>query len=138
MTKIATVAVATLSIALAVVASILFFKPSMLGLQSATPQSAPLSFAQVEKVLLYAALKDGQLIGTYFNRNPDVTVTQITVEAVPRDEGNPFNKFAPRFFNVSAIARPNSMSTDFRVETGVLNPESHTLRVTEGKGRATP
>jgi hypothetical protein len=33
---------------------------------------------RVNNVLLYAALKDGQLSGKFFNKNANITITQIT------------------------------------------------------------
>jgi hypothetical protein len=73
-------------------------------------------------------------VGKVFNQNSDVTVNTITVEVAPKDEKNIFNQFAPRFFNVSVLAKPNSMSAEFRVETGLLNPEFHSLRVSKAAG----
>ena len=138
MNKTAAFALAAVLVGLAAAATAFFLRPGLFRTGAAPPQIVVLSPAQVEKVLLYATLKDGQLSGKFFNQNPDVTVTQITVEAAPKDEGNPFNKFSPRFFNVSAIGRPNSMSSEFRVETGALNPDFHVLRVTEGQASRIP
>ena len=103
------------------------------------PQPVPvhLSATEATNVVLYAELHNGMLTGKYFNQNARIVVTQITVEAVPKDENNPFNKFAPRLFDISASARPRSMSSEFSVETGALNPEFHTLRVKEAKGFVT-
>ena len=94
--------------------------------------------ADAGNIILYAQLKDGFLQGTYFNQNASIQVTQITVEAVPKDESNPFDKFTPRLFNIEASAPPRAMSAWFRVETGALNPEFHTLRVVEGRGVHVP
>ena len=126
------VAVTAFVLGVFVAASAAFLHPAWFARQSA--ETASLSPAEVSHVLLYAALKDGTLSGRFFNENAEITVTQITVEAVPKEEANPFNKFAPRFFNVNASARPRSMSGQFRVETGALNPNFHTLRITEAKG----
>jgi hypothetical protein len=115
-----------------------FVKQDLFAHGPAAQKPVRLSAEEVERVLLYATLKDGYLEGTFFNQNPDLQVTQITVETVPKDEANPFNKFSPRLFNVVAIAKPRTMSRPFRVETGLLNPEFHTLRVVEGQGTALP
>ena len=98
------------------------------------PQSIALEESQNKNILLYAELKNGFLIGKYFNKNPEIIVTQITIEAVPKDEKNSFNQFTPRFFNIDAIAMPRTMSPDFKVETGILNPAFHTLQVSEARG----
>jgi hypothetical protein len=97
-------------------------------------KSQKLSPEEVGSVTLYATLRDAHFEGTFFNQNEGTRVTQITVEAVPKDEANPFNKFSPRLFNVVAVAAPRAMSTVFRVETGSLNPEFHSLRVVEAEG----
>ena len=94
-------------------------------------KSLPLSQPQVDNLVLYAELNEGFLVGKFFNRNSDVTVDKITVEAVPKDEKNFFYQFTPRFVNVSVVAKPNTMSAEFRVETGLLNPEFHSLRVSK-------
>jgi hypothetical protein len=134
MRKIALVAVVAFLLGLAVAIATTILRPSLLSRESTPPPNSALSPTQVEKLMLYAALNDGQLSGKFFNQNADITITQITIEAAPKDEGNPFNKFAPRFFNVIALAPPRTMSSEFRVETGALNPDFHTLRVTEAKG----
>jgi hypothetical protein len=91
---------------------------------------------QAENLLLYTELKDGVLRGTFFNQNADITVTQVTVEVVPKDEKNHFNKYSPRFFNIEAIAKPRTMSSEFMVETGPLNPAFHSVRVSEASGHS--
>lgn len=138
MSKTVSLVVAAFFVGVAVAIAALFLRPSLFGMQATSHKSVSLSPPQLENVMLHASLKDGQLIGTYFNQNAHVTVVQITVEAVPKDEGNFFNKFSPRFFNVAAIAQPRAMSTEFRVETGVLNPEFHTLRVVEAQSSLAP
>lgn len=87
-----------------------------------------------DNIILYCYLHDGVISGKYFNQNADTTVTQITIEAVPKDKDNYFNQFSPHLFNVNVSALPRSMSPEFSVETGRLNPEFHTLRVAEVKG----
>jgi hypothetical protein len=102
----------------------------------ASSKSLPLSQPQVDYLVLYAELNDGFLVGKFFNRDSDVTVNKITVEAAPKDEKNVFKQFAPASFNVSAVAKPKTMSCEFRVETGLINPEFHSLRGLEaGIGR---
>lgn len=98
------------------------------------PKTVSLTQPQTGNVLLYAELKNGFLIGKVFNQNPEVTVTQVTVEAPPKDKKNPYNQFAPRFFNVDVIARPRAMSSEFKIETGALNPEFHSLQVSGARG----
>jgi len=93
-----------------------------------------LSPSQVDNLFLYASLKNGYLEGTFFNQNADIRVTRITVKTVPKDEANPFNKFTPHLFNVISVATPRAMSSQFRVETVLLNPDFHTLRVVEAQG----
>lgn len=97
-------------------------------------QARELTKAEISNVLLSASLRDGYLAGKFFNQTPDTVITHITVEAVPKDEKNPFNSAAPRFFEVSATAQPRTMSVPFVAETGPLNPEFHTLRVEAAKG----
>jgi hypothetical protein len=58
-------------------------------------KSLPFSQPQVDNLVLYAELNEGFLVGKSFNRNSDVTVDKITVEAVPKDEKNFFNQFTP-------------------------------------------
>ena len=111
------------------------FQPQALFWAAGPKADVELSASQVDNLVLYAELKDGQLVGSYFNQNKDVTVTEIVVEAVPKNEKNAFNQFTPHFFSVRAFGRPRSMSAFFSVETGALNPSFHTLRVVEGRGK---
>ena len=97
-----------------------------------------ISNEDVLKLILYARLRDGYLEGSYFNQVPDTQVVRITVETTPKDDTNPFNKFTPKLFNISATAQPRSMSTSFRVETGALNPDFHTLKIVEALGIPSP
>lgn len=101
-------------------------------------ETVSLSQAQLGKLVLYAGLRDGYLEGKYFNENPNIRVTRITVETVPKDESNPFNEFSPRLFNVDSVAEPRTMSTQFRVETGTLNPDFHSLKIVEARGDLVP
>lgn len=101
-------------------------------------ETVSLSQAQLGKLVLYAGLRDGYLEGKYFNENPNIRVTRITVETVPKDESNPFNKFSPRLFNVDSVAEPRTMSAQFRVETGALNPDFHSLKIVEARGDLVP
>ena len=101
-------------------------------------ESVSLSQAQLGRLVLYAELRGGYLEGKYFNENPDIRVTRITVETVPKNESNPFNKFSPRLFNIDAVAEPRSMTAQFRVETGTLNPDFHSLKVVEARGDLVP
>jgi len=126
------VAVATFLLGVSVGVATMVMRPGLFVRQP--PQPSLLSAAEVSKVFLYAALKDGNLSGKFFNENSGIKVTQITVEALPKDERNPFNKFSPHLFDVIATANPRSMSDEFRVETGALNPDFHALRVSEAKG----
>ncbi|MBU4262650.1 MAG: hypothetical protein KKC76_12410 [Proteobacteria bacterium] len=98
------------------------------------PHIISLTEPQAEKILLYAELENGFLIGKFFNQNPEMIVSQITVAVKPKDEKNPFNQFTPRFFNVDAIAKPRAMSSDFKIETGALNPEFHSLTISGARG----
>jgi len=101
-------------------------------------ESVSLSQAQLGKLVLYAELKSGYLEGKYFNENPNIHVTRITVETVPKDESNPFNKFSPRLFNIDSAAEPRTMSAQFRVETGALNPDFHSLKLVKARGTIVP
>jgi len=98
------------------------------------PKIITLAEPQAGKILLYAELENGFLVGKFFNQNPEIVVTEITVEAKPKDEKNPYNQFSPRFFNVDAIAKPRAMSSEFKIETGALNPEFHSLNVSGVSG----
>jgi len=89
---------------------------------------------QKDELFLYAELKNGYITGKLFNQNPNITVTQITIEAIPKDKNNPFGKYTPRFFNVNLIAKPRIMSFPFEVETGALNPKTHSLQISDAKG----
>ena len=109
-----------------------FATMAYLSLQNKIAES--LSQSEVVNLFLYGELKDGFISGKIFNQNPSITITEVTIEAVPRDEKNVFNKYAPRFFNASVLATPRSMSAPFRIETGALNPEFHTLSIREAKG----
>tara|TARA_R110001599_G_C12150360_1_gene651409 strand:+ start:98 stop:463 length:366 start_codon:yes stop_codon:yes gene_type:complete len=101
-------------------------------------ESVSLSQAQLGKLVLYAELKAGYLEGKYFNENPNIQVTRITVETAPKDESNPFNKFSPHLFNIDSVAEPRTMSAQFRVETGALNPDFHSLKIVEARGTIVP
>lgn len=103
---------------------------------AAKSEPRDLSAEEAGRILLYADLRAGKLTGKFFNQNGSVVVTAITVEAVPDDEKNLFNKFAPRLFAVQSTAAPHSMSPPFEVATGPLNPEAHKLRVISARGHA--
>jgi hypothetical protein len=122
----------------AVALSTVYMRPEAKPATTKPKQPAELSADNVSKLILYAKLKDGYLEGTYFNQSPDMQVVRITVESVPKDETNPFNKFTPKLFNINATAQPRSMSATFRVETGALNPEFHSLKIIEAQGIASP
>lgn len=97
-------------------------------------QTRKLTELETSKLMLNASLGNGKLTGKFFNQTPDVVVTRITVEAVPKEEKNIFNSSSPRFFNATATAKPRAMSTYFEAETGDLNPDFHTLRIVEAQG----
>ena len=40
---------------------------------------------------------------------------QMTIEAVPKEENNPFNKYSPRFVNVDLALKPHFMSKEFEL-----------------------
>lgn len=88
----------------------------------------------IDHLVLYASLKDGHLIGKVFNTDASFVVTRLTIEAIPNDETNIFNRNTPRFFDVATGVLPNTMSTEFRVETGQLNPAFHSLRISRAFG----
>jgi hypothetical protein len=125
-----------IGLALGVVGAVLGALPYMWNpaTNASTTQHRELAKAELPNVLLSASLRDGYLAGKYFNQTPDTVITHITVEAVPQDEKNPFNAFDPRFFEVAATTQPRTMSSLFVAETGLLNPEFHTLRVVGAKG----
>ena len=102
------------------------------------PKAVKLRPDQLAAILLYAEARDGFIVGKVFNQLPDIVLTDITIEARPADEKNPFNQGSPRYFNARLKAPPRSMSNKFRVETGALNPAFHTLHVTESKGYRAP
>lgn len=87
--------------------------------------------------LLYATIHGDRIVGTYFNRNPNAALSEITIEIVPADETNPFNQFNPRFVKVRAYAGPDSMSSQFSAPIGApLNPNFHTLKVVDSDNSA--
>lgn len=102
--------------------------------QKEFPEQNKIVNCNLDHLILYANYRDGFLIGTIFNKDQIATITHITVEIVPADETNPFNKFSPRFLAIEVIARPNSMSSEFRVETGLLNPDFHSFRISHASG----
>jgi len=89
---------------------------------------------KVDNVLLYGGLENGFIVGKVFNRNPHTTITKITIEVIPKDKQNIFLEFIPRFFNINLVAKPRTMSHRFKVETGALNPESFSLKISEAEG----
>ena len=97
-------------------------------------KSNPLNHDQLDKIILYGAFTGDAFSGKIFNQNSDIVITQITIEAVPKEENNVFNKFSPRLFNVDIICRPRVMSQNFSFESGALNSEFHTAKVVEAKG----
>ena len=130
--------VAAFVLGVATTLAVVYLTQSRLPSEPALRKSQKLSPEEVGRVTLYAALRDAHLEGTFFNQNAGIRITQITVETVPKDEANPFNKFSPRLFNVVTVAAPRTMSATFRVETGLLNPEFHSLRVVEAEGTPAP
>lgn len=97
-----------------------------------------LSPALIKKLVLHATQKNGQISGRFFNPNADVTITKITIEATLKSDGNLSNKAVPRIFNVAAVAQPQAMSNEFRVEAGTLDPELYTLRITGALAGSVP
>lgn len=134
MSKLVFPAVAAVALGIGVTATAMFWRPAWLAPQATPP--APLSQPEIDKVLLYAALKDGELSGKFFNQNNNITVTEITVAAVPKEEINPLNKFPPHLFSVTSTARPQSMSGEFRVATGALHPDFYILGIAAAQGVA--
>ena len=97
-------------------------------------KSTSLSNEQVKQVSLYGKFTGQHYIGKVFNQNSNIVLTQITIEAIPQDEKNIFNKFIPRFFNVELNVKPRVMSQEFNIETGTLNPDFRTPKIKEAKG----
>ena len=97
-------------------------------------KSTSLSNEQVKQVYLYGKFTGQHYIGKVFNQNSNIVLTQITIEAIPQDEKNIFNKFIPRFFNVELNVKPRVMSQEFNIETGTLNPDFRTPKIKEAKG----
>lgn len=108
--------------------------PGLFGMRGGAETSAALSPAELQNLKLEASIKDGQLTGSYVNRNQDVAVVQLTIEAVTGADGNAQNRTDSRFFTVAAGAAPGAKSAEFRVATGALTPGTRTLRVAEGRG----
>jgi hypothetical protein len=129
-----TALVASFLLGTAVAVAFTRVRPDTQAAPTKPKQAKNLSSESVSKLILYAKLEDGYIEGRYFNQNPELKIVRITVEAVPKDEKNYFNKYSPRMFNVSAIAQPRSMSNFFQVETGALNPEFPTLKIVEARG----
>ena len=102
--------------------------------QEKRKNSIPLSAAQLNEIILYGNFTGSTYVGKVFNKNKDIVITQMTIEAVPKDENNPFNKYSPRFFNVNLVLKPRVMSNEFVIDTGALNPEFHTAKISEAKG----
>lgn len=102
--------------------------------QEKKKNSIPLSAVQLNEIILYGNFTGSAYVGKAFNKNNDIVITQITIEAVPKDENNPFNKYSPRFFNVNLVLQPRDMSDEFEIDTGALNPEFHTAKISEAKG----
>ena len=137
MSKLVFPAVVAVALGIGVTATAMLWRPAWLAPQPTPPsRSAPLSQPEIDKVLLYAALKDGELSGKFFNQNNNITVTEITVAAVPKEEINPLNKFPPHLFSVTSTARPQSMSDEFRVATGALQPDFYILGIAAAQGVA--
>lgn len=93
-----------------------------------------LSVEQIDEIILYGNFTGSSYVGKIFNKIPNIVITQITIEAVPQDEENIFNKYSPRFFNVNLNVMPRIMSSEFKIDTGALNPEFHTAKISEAKG----
>jgi len=89
---------------------------------------------QIDQTILYGNFTGDAYVGKIFNQNQDISISQITIEAIPKDEKNPFNRFSPRIFNVNVNCIPRAMSSEFTFETGALNPEFHTPKIVESKG----
>lgn len=137
MRKIVFAAVAAVVLGVAITATALLWRPAWFGPQRApASRPAPLAKPEVDHVLLYAVLKDGELSGRFFNQNTDITVTEITVAAVPKEEINPLHKFPPHLFRVTSTARPLSMSGEFRVATGALYPDFYSIGLAAAQGVA--
>lgn len=96
--------------------------------------SMSLSVEQIDEIILYGNFTGSSYVGKIFNKIPNIVITQITIEAVPQDEENIFNKYSPRFFNVNLNVMPRIMSSEFKIDTGALNPEFHTAKISEAKG----
>ena len=93
-----------------------------------------LSDAQLNEITLYGNFTGSAYVGRVFNKNKDIIITQITIEAVPKGDNNPFNKFSPKFFNINLVLSPRAMSSGFEIDTGALNPEFHIAKIYEAKG----
>ena len=130
--------IASFVLGVTVALAIVYIRPEGWIVTIKQKQPVELSGENVSRLVLYAQLKDGYLEGTFFNQTADLHIVRITVESVPKDEANPFNKYAPKLFNINADARPRTMSAPFRVETGALNPEFYSLKIIEAQGIATP
>ena len=102
--------------------------------QEKKKNSIPLSASQLNEIILYGNFTGSTYVGKVFNKNKDIVITQITIEAVPKDENNPFNKYSPRLFNVNLVLKPRVMSKEFEIDTGALNPEFHTAKIYEAQG----
>ena len=112
----------------------LSFIPRDKSSEPAQPLVRTLDPTKYEQLVLFAVLSDGYLVGKVFNQDSAFVITRLTVEAVPKDETNIFNRGSPRFFEVPVRVLPRTMSSEFRVETGPLSPEFHTLRIVSAIG----
>lgn len=102
------------------------------------PGYQALSPALIKKLELHATLKDGQISGTFFNPNAGVTVTKISIEAALKGDGSSSTNAMPRIFNVTAVATPQAMSSEFHVAAAGLDPERYALRITGAVAGGSP
>ena len=90
--------------------------------------------SQLDQLFLYGEFTGNFYVGKIFNQNKNIVISQITIESIPKNEKNVFNEFTPRFFNADITCKPRTMSKEFKIETGVLNPDFHTPKISEAKG----
>jgi hypothetical protein len=116
------------------ISTILFFLSNILFAHDEKIEVVELTANQLEQVILYGEFTGQSFNGKVFNQSSNITITQITIEAIPSNEENPFNKFSPRFFNHDIQIKPRLMSQPFSIDTGALKPEFHTSKIFEANG----
>lgn len=128
-----TLAIVALVLGVALVVGMTLLRPSSPAKRIVTTDDLALSPVLIKKLELHATLKDGQISGRFFNPDPDVIVTKISIAATRNGEPHPS---VPRIFNITATAQPKAMSGEFHVDAAGLDPATHTLAINGAMGKA--